>query len=67
MQEIRPTCMSSVPRLWEKIYQGVQDKIAASPKVQRSLMQDALKNGYALLGRLCFAKAAGADDVEDEV
>lgn len=45
MQEIRPTCMSSVPRLWEKIYQGVQEKIAASPKVQRSLMKDALETG----------------------
>lgn len=45
MQEVRPTCMSSVPRLWEKIYQAVQEKIAAAPFLQRKLMAEALATG----------------------
>ena len=27
MRETHPTCMSSVPRFWEKVYMGVMDKI----------------------------------------
>lgn len=45
MQEVRPTCMCSVPRLWEKIYQAVHEKIDKSPFVQRKLMQEALSTG----------------------
>ncbi|MBR1643972.1 MAG: long-chain fatty acid--CoA ligase [Bacteroidales bacterium] len=45
MQEVRPTCMASVPRFWEKVYQGVQEKIATSPLMQRKLMQAALDTG----------------------
>lgn len=45
MQEVRPTCMASVPRFWEKVYQGVQEKIASSSPMQRKLMQNALDTG----------------------
>ncbi len=45
MQEVHPTCMSAVPRFWEKVYFGVQEKIAGSSAVQRTLMQDALRVG----------------------
>lgn len=45
MQEVRPTCMSSVPRIWEKIYQAVQEKVASAPFVQRKLMEEALATG----------------------
>lgn len=45
IKEIRPTLMCSVPRFWEKVYSGVQEKIAESTNVQRKLMLDALRVG----------------------
>lgn len=45
MREQHPTCMSAVPRFWEKVYVGVQAKIENSPKVQQKLMRDALEVG----------------------
>ena len=45
LKEVRPTCMASVPRFWEKVYQGVQEKIASSSTMQRKLMQSALETG----------------------
>lgn len=45
MREVRPTLMCAVPRFWEKVYQGVLDRIETSGAVQRSLIRDALKTG----------------------
>ena len=45
MRETHPTCMSSVPRFWEKVYQGVQEKIESSGAVQRTLFKHALAVG----------------------
>ena len=45
MREQHPTCMSSVPRFWEKVYQGVQEKIEASGSVQRKLFRHAAEIG----------------------
>ena len=45
MLEVHPTCMSAVPRFWEKVYAGVQEKINSSNAVQRTLMLDALRVG----------------------
>ena len=45
MLEVHPTCMSAVPRFWEKVYAGVQEKIHQSSPVQRTLMLDALRVG----------------------
>jgi len=45
MRETHPTCMSSVPRFWEKVYHGVQEKIESSGTVQRKLFQHALSVG----------------------
>lgn len=45
MLEVHPTCMSAVPRFWEKVYAGVLEKINNSPAVQRTLMLDALRVG----------------------
>ncbi len=45
MLEVHPTCMSAVPRFWEKVYAGVQEKIHQSSAVQRTLMLDALRVG----------------------
>ncbi len=45
MRETHPTCMSSVPRFWEKVYMGVMDKIEHSSTMQRKLFMHALKVG----------------------
>lgn len=45
MREQHPTCMSSVPRFWEKVYQGVQAKIESSGSVQRAVFRHALEVG----------------------
>ena len=45
MRETHPTCMSSVPRFWEKVYMGVQEKIESSSPLQRSLFRHALAVG----------------------
>ena len=45
LREVHPTCMAAVPRFWEKVYSGVQEKIASSSAVQRRLMLDALAVG----------------------
>ncbi len=45
LREVHPTCMAAVPRFWEKVYAGVQEKIASSSAVQRKLMLEALAVG----------------------
>ncbi|MBR1754959.1 MAG: long-chain fatty acid--CoA ligase [Bacteroidaceae bacterium] len=45
LREVHPTCMAAVPRFWEKVYSGVQEKIASSSAMQRKLMLDALAVG----------------------
>ena len=45
MKEQHPTCMSSVPRFWEKVYMGVQEKIESSSAMQRKLFEHAIAVG----------------------
>ena len=45
MRETHPTCMSSVPRFWEKVLVGVREKIENSNAVERKLMNKALAVG----------------------
>ncbi len=45
IKEIRPTLMCSVPRFWEKVYDGVQQKIAETTGIKKTLMMDAIKVG----------------------
>ena len=45
MRETHPTCMSSVPRFWEKVYMGVQEQIDKASAPKRKLFQHALKVG----------------------
>lgn len=45
MRQTHPTCMSSVPRFWEKVYMGVQEKIESSGPVQRKIFRHAFEVG----------------------
>lgn len=45
LPQVRPTMMSNVPRFWEKVYIGVQQKIEQSPSLVRSIMRHAIRIG----------------------
>lgn len=47
LREVHPTCMCAVPRFWEKVYAGVQEKIRTSSPMQRKMLEDALNVGKA--------------------
>ena len=45
IKEIRPTLMCSVPRFWEKVYNGVLEKISETKGIKKRLMLDAIRVG----------------------
>lgn len=45
MRETHPTCMSSVPRFWEKVYQAVKEKMDNAGAVQQKIFRHALEVG----------------------
>ena len=45
LRETHPTCMSSVPRFWEKVYAGVKAKIDNAGKAKKMLFKKALDVG----------------------
>ncbi|MBQ7421710.1 MAG: long-chain fatty acid--CoA ligase [Prevotella sp.] len=45
MRQIHPTCMSSVPRFWEKLYVGVKERVDNASPMQRKLFAHALAVG----------------------
>lgn len=46
LREIHPTCMCVVPRFWEKVYAGVQERMRESSPVQRRMLEDAIRVGH---------------------
>lgn len=45
MKQRHPSCMSAVPRFWEKVYAGVTEKIDNAPALQQKLFRRALAVG----------------------
>lgn len=45
LKEVHPTCMSSVPRFWEKVYAGVMEHIGRSNRMERRMMLEAFAIG----------------------
>ena len=45
MKQTHPTCMSAVPRFWEKVYQAVKVKIDRSTPMQQKIFRHALEVG----------------------
>lgn len=45
LQEVHPTCMCAVPRFWEKVYLGVQEKLEKGSFIERKLITEALEVG----------------------
>ncbi len=46
MRQTNPTCMSAVPRFWEKVYSGVMAKIESSSGTRQKMFREALRIGY---------------------
>ena len=46
IREVRPTLMCNVPRFWEKVYAGVQEKINTATGISLKLFKNALVVGY---------------------
>jgi len=44
LQTVRPQYMISVPRLWEALYSGFEDALAAMPPARRQLLERGLAN-----------------------
>ncbi len=45
IREVRPTCMCSVPRFWEKAYTAIQEKMSEAKGIKKWLIERALKVG----------------------
>ena len=45
LRQVRPTCMCSVPRFWEKVYTAVQEKIGGMTGLKRWMVDRALRVG----------------------
>ena len=44
--EVRPTLMCNVPRFWEKVYAGAQDRIHSASAPMQRLFRDAIRTGH---------------------
>lgn len=47
LQSIRPTLLISVPRIYERVYAGIKQKLADSPPARRKLFETAVAVGWA--------------------
>jgi long-chain acyl-CoA synthetase len=45
IKQVRPTVMSNVPRFWEKVYDGVKEKMDNASGIMKWLFTDAVKTG----------------------
>ncbi len=45
VKEVRPTCMCSVPRFWEKVYSAIDDKMSRMTGFKKWMVNQALKVG----------------------
>lgn len=45
IREVRPTCMCSVPRFWEKVYTAVQEKLGSMNFIKKALASRAMRVG----------------------
>lgn len=46
IREVAPSCMCSVPRFWEKVYTGINEKLSQAGALKRWVFNKAVKVGY---------------------
>ncbi|MBN2283697.1 MAG: long-chain fatty acid--CoA ligase [Deltaproteobacteria bacterium] len=59
LQAIRPTFMASVPRVLEKMYDGIHEKVAQAPPLKKKLFEWAKSVGARNLPYICNGKKRG--------
>lgn len=52
LQQVQPTFMLSAPRVWESVYQAIQDQLAKAPPLRQRLFRAALTCASAVRGGL---------------
>ncbi len=65
LAQVKPTILLAVPRIWNRIYDGVQKQIASKPKIIQHIFAEAMRAKSAqkrnqpvgLVGALCLAIA----------
>ena len=45
LKEFRPTCMCSVPRFWEKVYTGINEKLSEMKGIKKAMVKMAINVG----------------------
>jgi long-chain acyl-CoA synthetase len=58
--EVRPTILTSVPRIYEKIYEGVNERRQAASKIARVLIDWSMKVGNEWAGKDAYGKPISA-------
>ena len=59
LSEVKPTLLFSVPRIWNRIYDGLQKKIASETPAKRKLMLAAIANAGEIKQRKAEGRGAG--------
>jgi long-chain acyl-CoA synthetase len=59
MLEVRPTIMTSVPRLYEKMYARVNEKVAADPPLRQRIFRWAIGVGRRVFARVVANRKPG--------
>lgn len=59
LAEVRPTCMISVPRLYEKIHSGILSKVSDAKGIKKSLFNWSMKIAAKNLPYVCQDKKPG--------
>jgi long-chain acyl-CoA synthetase len=59
MLEVQPTMMLSVPRLYEKMYARIQEKVASDPEKRQKIFRWALSVGRAKFRHQCDGTSPG--------
>lgn len=59
IQLVRPTAMCGVPRMFEKIYSGIFDRVNSGPAMQKKLFHWAVVTGSAVVSKRAAKKPIG--------
>jgi len=67
LSEVRPTVLFSVPRIWNKIYDGLNKKVAKEPRMKQWLFRAAMANAARVRPLQLEGKPTGVRGLLDRV
>lgn len=59
LQEVQPTIMAAIPRLFEKMKGKINENVQNGPGIKRALFNWAMKRGYGSINSLCQREYPG--------